>query len=106
MGSLPQGMTPTSIQSFVQCADGSTRAISKVTDLTQSLNTMTQNETIISTSSGTRPLTVADLALTFAKNSDLDSAQDDSSVLIIPMRTYTRSENVWSRLAEFRLFYL
>lgn len=98
MGSLPPGMTQTSMLSFVQSADGSTAAISKVQDLTSSANTQQSlEETTMSTLSGTKVLTVADLATTFATNSDLDSGPEDSSAMIIPMRTYTRAGDVWSK---------
>lgn len=99
MGSLPLDLNQTSMLSFVQCADGSTASITK-TDPMSSVNTQakkTVEENTMFTSSGMKILTVADLATSFATNSDLDSGQEDSSALIMPMRTYTRSENVWSK---------
>lgn len=105
MGSSDLTTMLTSTQSFVQSADGSIQSISKPLDPLRSANTLPPPEEIImSTSSGSKLPTLQDLALSFAQNSDLDSEQDGSSASIIPMRIYTRSEDVWSRLAKFGLF--
>lgn len=105
MGSSDLTTILTSTQSFVQSADGSIQSISKPLDPLRSANTLPPPEEIImSTSSGSKLPTLQDLALSFAQNSDLDSEQDGSSASIIPMRIYTRSEDVWSRLAKFGLF--